>query len=201
MDEERTIISCITTVLVALITNALVYMITRLNDKNTKSDSILREQYERIFAPIHKILYFDKPEKDKFKYIEIKEIISNNYSFLPEAIRSSFLKIDIDKSNKEFEDFKKINEKCFKYLRSRLGYSREKLSKDERKSAKKIINCKSEDLILSKKVTTVVTIVTLVSFAIYYLLCFTTNNSTISFFVTLIISIIILAIFTINMIK
>lgn len=160
MSEEtlRTLISCATTVLVALISNILVFALTKQNNKITTKRSITEEQYIKIISPLHKILFFDGQNKnihhkDKDRHQLILDIISVNYHIVPESIRKSFYNIDNKDFEKNIYNLKKDIGSCFKYLSSTLGYSREKLSRDEIKNAKKILNCKSFDFLLSRNVT------------------------------------------------
>lgn len=147
LDNEtlRTLITCCTTVLVALISNILVFAVTKINNKTDKKNSISEEQYTKIFAPIHKLIYFnmDTVDNDELKYELIEKIISDNYHIVPVNIRNKYMAVqDVDSA----EEFEKSIDIVFRYLSSVLGYSKEKLSIKERKQAKKILNRKSEYL-------------------------------------------------------
>lgn len=144
LDNEtlRTLITCCTTVLVALISNILVFAVTKINNKTDKKNSISEEQYTKIFAPIHKLIYFnmDTINNDELKYELIEKVISDNYHIVPVNIRNKYISVqDVDSA----EEFEKSIDIVFRYLSSVLGYSKEKLSQDEIKEAKKIINRKS----------------------------------------------------------
>lgn len=158
MDAEtlRTLITCGTTVLVALISNILVFAVTMINNNTNKKNSISEEQYKKIFAPIHKILYFDEIYNDELKYKTIKQVIDNNYHLVPKNIRESFLDIELEKIECDEYDYKMFHFQnkiliCYAYLGSVLGYSKTKLSRGEMKYAKSIINHKSIDFIESKR--------------------------------------------------
>lgn len=149
MSEEtiRTVISCGTTVLVALISNILMFALTKHSNNGMTKRSISEEQYIKIFAPIDKLLYFDCYSELE-KYNIITKIISDNYYIVPENIRISYS--SIGRNFEGLNDFEYDVLTCFKYLSSTLGYSREKLSKKEIKTAKRILNRKSNDVIISK---------------------------------------------------
>lgn len=153
MNDEtlRTLISCGATVLVTLISNTLVYLLTKQNNRDITKRSISEKQYIKIFAPIDKLFYFNKLS-DKEKYKKITKIISNNYYIVPESIRVSYSNIDEKDFKKTLSDFQSDATDCFKYLSSMLGYSREKLSRDEIKNAKKILNRKSLDFLITRNV-------------------------------------------------
>lgn len=164
MDDEtlRLLISCGTTVLVAIITQVFIYIITKINNKDSKKNSILEEQYVKIFAPIHKILFYDNIENRNRLYWEIDHIISNNYPIVPKRIRELYTEIK-DKDDSEFKSFKKEISICFRYSSSMLGYSRERLSREEKKIAKKVLNQKSKKLIYSRNVFTLAFIIALIN--------------------------------------
>lgn len=181
MSEEtkQIIVPCITTLLAAIISPILVYPISKLNYLSNKKISILEEQYLNIFAPIHKLISFDKHSQDKFLYIEIKEIISKNYSILPESIRASFCEIDENNLDEKFKEFKTKINICFYYISHKLNYSKNKLSYSERKKAKKELNSQSQDLIISKySIIISIILVSIFSLIISYII---TNSTDIVF--------------------
>lgn len=147
LDNEtlRTLITCCTTVLVALISNILVFAVTKINNKTDKKNSISEEQYTKIFAPIHKLIYFnmDTINNDELKYELIEKIISDNYQIVPANIRDNYIDTEDTDNAKNFEENIDI---VFRYLSSVLGYSKEKLSRKERKQARIILNRKSKYL-------------------------------------------------------
>ncbi|MCH5317909.1 MAG: hypothetical protein J1E05_08025 [Eubacterium sp.] len=153
MSEEtlRVLITSGTTIFVAFMSNILVYAISKLNNKNQNDKSILEEQYKQIFAPIHKILFYDISDGKSIQYSKIDEILSEHYFLIPKSILESFSNINEIKDDMEqFEYNIKI---CFRYLSSILGYSKENLSGYDKKEAKKILSSKSFDYIFSKMLT------------------------------------------------
>ncbi len=153
MDEEtkRTLITCGTTIFVAIFTNILVYAMSKLDNKKQNDKSILDNQYKQIFAPINKILFYDISDGKSIQYSEIDKILSENYYLIPKSILNSFSNID-DIEN-DMESFKNDISTCFQYLSSILGYSKENLSGHDRRAAKKILSSNSFDYAYSKMVT------------------------------------------------
>ena len=96
MDEEtkRTLITCGTTIFVALMSNILVFAISKLNNKNQNDKSILEKQYKEIFAPIHKMLYYGISDKNNIQYDKIDKTLSDNYYLIPKSILDSFSNIN-----------------------------------------------------------------------------------------------------------
>lgn len=184
MNEEtiRTLITCGTTVLVALISNILVFALTKHNNNGITKRSISEEQYIKIFAPIDKLFFFDDllPEE---QYKKITEILADNYYIVPENIRISYSEINEKDFGKTFSNFSSNVTDCFKYLSSMLGYSREKLSRDEIKNAKKILNRKSLDFLISRNVIIFSIISFLVSIMIIIGLSTIIDNEIIGFLV------------------
>lgn len=164
----RTLITCSTTVLVALISNILVFAVTKINNKTDKKNSISEEQYTKIFAPIHKLIYFnmDTINNDELKYELIEKIISDNYHIVPVNIRNKYISA---RNLNSAIDFEKSIDIVFRYLSSVLGYSKEKLSQDEIKKAKKIINRKSTFFVhnIYFYITAIITAIILYSVEIY----------------------------------
>ena len=184
MDEEtkRTLITCGTTIFVALMSNILVFAISKLNNKNQNDKSILEKQYKEIFAPIHKMLYYGISDKNNIQYDKIDKTLSDNYYLIPKSILDSFSNInDIEKNVDNFKNYISI---CFRYLSSILGYSKESLSGHDRREAKKILSSKSFDYTYTKTVTIFIILSVILS-SIFNIL-FTDFSDTIKFVVSII---------------
>lgn len=138
MDAEtlRTLITCGTTVLVALISNILVLLITRTNDKKSKDNSILEQQYNKVFSPIHRILFFtDIGYSEKIK--RIYSIIYSNYQLSTKLLREEYE--NCVSKNTITIDFKHLIDDGCKCLEKALGYTTTKLSKQQKEISKNII--------------------------------------------------------------
>ena len=178
------IISSIGSIIITILSLLLTDIIKKMNFKSTNEALKRKEQYEKVFSPIHRILFFNKQNRIK-AYIKIKKILTYNYSIVPQGIIDSFNKTNNYKKNaSDFED--KI-EYCFHYLGNKLDCSKQKLDTPKEKIAKEILECKSEELIISSQIKKVLIITTIIVLCIYYLLYFTIQNTTIAFLGALII--------------
>ncbi len=184
MSDEtlRTLITCGTTILVTLISNILVFAMSKLNNKNQNDQTILEKQYKEIFAPIHKMLYYETSDKNNIPYDKIDKTLSNNYYLIPKSILDSFSNINDIETN--IDGFKNYISTCFRYLSSILGYSKENLSGHDRREAKKILSSKSFDYTYTKTVTIFI-ILSVVLSSIYNIL-FTDFADIIKFVVSII---------------
>ena len=131
MSDEtlRTLITCGTTILVALISNVLVFAISKINNRSANENSILQKQYDHLFMPIHRILFFTKLN-DNDKITQIHNILYDNYglstNFLREKYNECIKKKEITK------DFiSTITNGCL-CLENNLGYTKTKLSKQQK---------------------------------------------------------------------
>jgi len=141
-------------------------MFTKHNNKKNIDISVYKEQYEKVFAPIHKIIFFDKLKNNELRYNYIKSIISDNYHIVPKSIINSFSMItNVDE---DIKDFAKNISICTDYLRKILGYSKIKLTRAETKKAKNIITYKSDDFLLNKATFIIFIIIIPVVFIISY---------------------------------
>lgn len=149
METVKLIIDIVSPILVAIITAGLTY--ASVASKNNKAIDL--EQYQKIFSPIHKILNFGKPVANKDMYFEIKDIINENYSLIPESTMLSFNKLTAENFNNNDDEFIKFKNKmdtCHEYLSCTLGYARKKLSPYDKRQTKKVINSTSFDYDLTK---------------------------------------------------
>lgn len=135
MNDEtaRTLITCCATLGAVMITQLFTY----LNSKSNKTDSIYKQQYDNIFSPIHRILFF--ASKNKFEDLEcIRKIIYENYNLSSDILIKEFNKCY---SNAEItNEFENIILSGYNLLKNKLGYSKLKMKKaDKQNTAKTII--------------------------------------------------------------
>ena len=138
MDGEtlRTLITCLSSIFIALSSNAFVFLSTRTNEKKNKNNSILEQQYNKVFTPIHKIVFFKSEYINKISAIE--RIISDNYELVADEIKDKFF--ECKQINGITTSFKNLIDACYKVSRNKLGYSNLKLKKEEKESTKKVIS-------------------------------------------------------------
>ena len=125
MSDEtlRTLITCGTTIFVALISNILVFSISKINNKIEKENTFFQKQYEKLYMPIHKILIFDLSRESE-KFNKIFDIINANYYLTNSVFREKYEEcIRLKKITIAFEDV--IITGCI-CLEDELGYKNTK---------------------------------------------------------------------------
>lgn len=157
----RTIFTCCATLGAVVITQLFTY----LNSKGDKTDSIYKQQYDKIFSPIHRTLFFTPSQRVTDDLEIISNIIYNNYSLASDALIEEFGKcFDNDEITKEFEH---IIQSGYILLRNKLGYSKLKLKKsDERNATNSIISSRNK-----LKTLLYYQFLFLIASLIFYLLC------------------------------
>ncbi len=136
-ETKRTLITCCTTVFGTLGAIIITQLFTYLNNKNDKDKSIYQKQYDEIFSPIHRVLFFISSTNDTDIMETISNIIYNNYSFASDALIEEFIKCFDD--NKITEEFTQIIKSGYVILRNKLGYSKLKLDKKDKGNVSKSI--------------------------------------------------------------
>lgn len=138
MDDEtmRTFITCGFTFGGILVSNLLVFLGTRTNERKTKQVSILEQQYKNFFVPLHRAIFFSEmPYYEVFHWCE--RLIEDNYELVPPKIKTDFLKCQKDAYlSNEFEN--NINY-CYIVLSNKLGYSSIKLDSEYKEIAQDIL--------------------------------------------------------------
>lgn len=141
MSDEtlRTLITCGTTIFVALISNILVFAISKINNRNANENNILQKQYDNLFMPIHKILFFSELN-DEDKISQICNVINNNYNLSTDFLREKYN--DCVKKKKITKNFiSTIKDGCL-CLEKHLGYTKTKLSKQQKEFSNVILHSK-----------------------------------------------------------
>ena len=171
MDTEtiRTLITCGTSILCIIASNIFIYISSKTNEKKSKNVSILEQQYNKIFSPIHKILFFTNLN-DYDKITKIYNIIYSNYQLSTELLREEYNKCASEnKIRIHFEIL--INDGC-KCLEKALGYTKTKLNKQQKEISKNILYLNNLDnyhrvtKIISISASFISIIITLVIFLI-----------------------------------
>ena len=122
---------------VAVFSSFLAYWVAKLNGRNNKTKSVAQEQYHEVFAPLHKILFFDKDNVEK-EYSNSLNIIEANYGIIPQKILDDF---KVCRKNEIITcNFRDNVNACYLYYNDYLGYSKIRLTNKEKKEAKEIIN-------------------------------------------------------------
>lgn len=159
-ETKRTLITCCTTVFGTISAVIITQLFTYLNNKSDKSKSIYQKQYEEIFSPIHRALFFAPSDNVTENLRIIRNIIYKNYSYASDKLIEEF--IECSTINKITNDFTQIISSGYIYLRNKLGYSKLKLNKKEKKNmtkAKIIIKKRIEILEILEKITAVMSII------------------------------------------
>lgn len=138
MDTEtiRTLITCGTSILCIIASNIFIYISSKTNEKKSKNVSILEQQYNKIFSPIHKILFFTNLN-DYDKITKIYNIIYSNYQLSTELLREEYNKCASE--NKIRIHFEILIDDGCKCLEKALGYTKTKLNKQQKEISKNIL--------------------------------------------------------------
>lgn len=136
-ETKRTLITCCTTVFGTISAVIITQLFTYLNNKSDKSKSIYQKQYEEIFSPIHRVLFFAPSDNVIENLRIIRNIIYKNYGFASDALIEEFIKCD--DNNKITDDFIQIIKSGYILLRNKLGYSKLKLKRVDKKKASKSV--------------------------------------------------------------
>ncbi|MCL2199433.1 MAG: hypothetical protein FWB80_10960 [Defluviitaleaceae bacterium] len=85
---------------------------------------ILEKQYEKVFAPLHKAIFFENnlPHDEIMKHIS--KIVSDNYLLVPPEIIEALIK-------KDETLCERLVKKAYEGARSKLGYSQYKKKLDD----------------------------------------------------------------------
>ena len=103
-------------ILAAAIGAYTTYVVSKMNRRLIRREEALKDQYHKVFAPIHKILFFDNCEED-VKRKDIEVILSENYSIVPQPMTICW--------HGNYEHFVWIVKYCTAKSAYKLGYSRE----------------------------------------------------------------------------
>lgn len=171
MDTEtiRTLITCGTSILCIIASNIFIYISSKTNEKKSKNVSILEQQYNKIFSPIHKILFFTNLT-DYDKITKIYNIIYSNYQLSTELLREEYNKCASE--NKIRIHFEILIDDGCKCLEKALGYTKTKLNKQQKEISKNILYLNNLDnyhrvqKIITISVTCISIIITLVIYLI-----------------------------------
>lgn len=171
MDTEtiRTLITCGTSILCIIASNIFIYISSKTNEKKSKNVSILEQQYNKIFSPIHKILFFTNLN-DYDKITKIYNIIYSNYQLSTELLREEYNKCASE--NKIRIHFEILIDDGCKCLEKALGYTKTKLNKQQKEISKNILYLNNLDnyhrvqKIITISVTCISIIITLVIYLI-----------------------------------
>ena len=140
-NELWTAIQPIVVVIVTAISTYIITIVTRpqRNDK-------LENQYQKVLAPLHRILYFgcdyDEAVNDPQKHKEIEQIMVDNYFLVPPPISKSW-------NAESYEQFAKYVSLCFYLAAKQLGYTQN--NEWIRKHKKSIERLKNIEALLRRK--------------------------------------------------
>lgn len=118
------VIVAIITGIFTIINGFVTYKITKFNFREPKLNSILEKQYESVFAPLHKIIFYERGLAQKETYNYISRIISDNYMLVPPEILDAI-------ANEDKVLYRRLITKAYDGARSRLGYTQFKKKLDK----------------------------------------------------------------------
>lgn len=117
-----------------LITGLFNHFGSASRNKKDKKININEERYNKVFSPIQKLIYFNQNDENLVN--EVQTIIQDNFSLATDNLKQELKKSISDKAlTPDFLDTIKIGCKC---LENELGYTNEKLTKEEKKATEDI---------------------------------------------------------------
>ena len=119
---EGVVNSALITGVISLITLAIKLYFAKYNAQKSEMRIVLEEQYQKVFAPLHKLLFYKRPEDGETLYSDIDQIISNQYYLIPQQIIKTYLNQGIEPVDNatSFEDY---IDKCYNVAAAKLGYA------------------------------------------------------------------------------
>lgn len=141
-DIAQSLITCVSTLGGIAITQVFSY----LNSKNNQSESVFKQQYDKIFSPIHKVLFFNTNNEIE-KISKIYNILDANYNLVSNELIESFSKCNA--KHELTEEFKSIIECSYNFLKNKLGFSKIEMKKEEKAEAKKYVSKDTKKIISS----------------------------------------------------
>jgi len=134
------------TVLVAVITNFILVITTLItrnspvySKKKSKTDTIMRQQYEKVFSPMHSILFHQMLSKEE-KLEHFDKIVAAHYLLVPPEISLIYREALSGADTKPLE---KLVESAYSIARSKLGYTQIKVRRID-KETKKLVGSNKE---------------------------------------------------------
>jgi len=118
-------------VVTLFITQLFSYLNKRTEFKRPQQNSKLEDQYQKVLAPLHRVLSFGKDDWEQ-KREEIELIMKENYHLTPQPIVESWNQSDL-------EQFRQHIHNSFQVAANKLGYAQIKLKGSKQKQAKKLL--------------------------------------------------------------
>lgn len=103
----------------SLITLAIKLLFTKYSAQKSKNRDVLEEQYLKVFAPLHKLIFYKRSEDNERFDHEIEQIITSQYHLIPQQIIKTYLKQEAN-DDTSFED---CIDKCYNVIAAKLGYT------------------------------------------------------------------------------
>jgi len=118
-------------VVTLFITQLFSYLNKRTEFKRPQQNSKLEDQYQKVLAPLHRLLSFGGDDLEQ-KREEIEQVMREDYHLVPLPIVESWTQND-------FQQFKQHIDNSFQIAANKLGYAQIKFkgSKQEQKQVKK----------------------------------------------------------------
>jgi len=114
---------------------AMTYKIVTYNFNKPKKHSVLENELELVFSPIHCILSIPSKFNDDEKFSMIDNIIRTNYTLIHPSICEEFYGYPFGNPH-----FIEQIDKCYNYARAKLGYEQVKMRKFDTQTKKLVGN-------------------------------------------------------------
>lgn len=135
--ENSAIIVAVIAAVASIFGAVFTFFSSRYNSKTSKTTNILEEQYLKVISPIHEAL---NDSNIKHSDRKIESIIENYYQLLPDQLFSKYTEYihieNRDNSDLFSTDFGQFVDRLNKAARAKLGYSKIKVTKEEKETGK-----------------------------------------------------------------
>lgn len=133
---DATIIAAIIAAVVSVIGMIITLFNTRYTTLKPNSVNVLSEQYKKVFAPLHMLLFFSEHLSQEERKEAVLNCLTENYELVPSEIiecfnkeQTAILKIK-ENPDLKFESnysFEELIDECYKTAKSKLGYTQTKM--------------------------------------------------------------------------
>ena len=115
------VIGTISTILVAVLSSAITYIVARYNFRTPKTRSILEEQYIKVLVPLHKLIYMEKGNMHN-KIEKSLKIVTQEYTYVPIRIINDLQSLRENEDKDKFDKYAGNIHMMFLLVRRKLGY-------------------------------------------------------------------------------
>ncbi len=115
------VIGTISAIIVAMLSSAITYIVTRYNFRTPKTRNILEEQYIKVLVPLHKLIYME-PGNMHDKIEKSLNIVTQEYMYVPIRIINDLQSLRENEDEDKFYKYAGNVHMMFLLVRRKLGY-------------------------------------------------------------------------------